>query len=67
MSFSNYYTCYSKMVYAQHRGMLEWWGGRGWVGGGDPSYRKRGGRREDMVWGIVGGGNWEVGYHLRFK
>lgn len=48
---------------------------------GTLSYRQRGGRRADvewgrggetekwhiMGWGIGGGGNWEVRYHLRYN
>jgi hypothetical protein len=51
----------------QNRGMLEGWGWRVWVGGGALSYRHRGGGREDVGWGVGGGSNQEVGYHLRCK
>jgi hypothetical protein len=51
----------------QCRGMLEQWGGRVWLGGGALSYRQNGWGRIDVGWEVGGGGNWEVGYHLRCK
>jgi hypothetical protein len=39
----------------QHRGMLERWGGRMYLGGGVPSYRQRGGGRAMWDEGLVVG------------
>jgi hypothetical protein len=45
----------------QRRGMLERWGGSGWVGGGAPSLRQRG---RGMGWGVYGG---ETGKGISFE
>jgi len=51
----------------QHRGMLEQWGGRGWVDGGVPrsTLIETKGREEraDVGWEICGGvtnGEWDI-------
>ena len=51
----------------QCKGMLEQWDLRVWVDGGAPSYRQEGMGREDLGWWFGGGGNREMGYHLRCK
>jgi hypothetical protein len=38
--------------------------GRRWVGSGSPSYRQNGVGRADVGWGLGGGSNQKVGYHL---
>jgi hypothetical protein len=49
----------------QSREMLEQWGRRVWVGGGALSYRKKGGGRADVGWGLVEGLTREMGYNLK--
>jgi hypothetical protein len=54
-------------VMPQCRGMMEWWGRRGWMSGEAPSYRQRGGKRGQMWDGSFWSGKWEVEYYLRYK
>jgi hypothetical protein len=50
----------------QYRGMLEWWGKGVWVSGEHPHTGKGDGEGRCEM-GVGGGGNQEVGYHLRYK
>jgi hypothetical protein len=65
---------YCRGLMPQDRGMLEWWGRSGWVGGAGvggwveehPHRGKGEWERVNGMWGLWRG-NWEGRYHLRGK